>query len=62
MKHTQRPPGRPPLTDGEVTTPVTVRYSAAQLERADAKAKRDRVSRPELMRRAIAKLLDDDAD
>jgi Ribbon-helix-helix protein, copG family len=54
--------GHPSLVDGETSTPVNVRLPDAQFDRADAKRKRDRVSMPTLLRRALTQLLDDEED
>jgi len=54
--------GHPALTDGEESTPVNVRLSSAQFDQADAKRKRDRVSLPDLLRRALTQLLDEEDD
>jgi hypothetical protein len=46
------------LTKGEQSTPVNVRLSAAQFDRADRAATRERMSMPDVVRRALAQWLD----
>jgi len=54
--------GRPALADGEASTPVCVRLGPADYDRVFRQAVRDHVTVPELIRRGIARLLDDDDD
>jgi hypothetical protein len=55
--------GHPPrVDDGEPSTPVNVRLSSSEYDYVYAKAQRDRVSVPDVVRRGLAKLLEDDDD
>ena len=56
----RRRPGRPPLADHDTTTPVCVKLPSAEFDRTCSRASRDRVSVPTIIRRALARLLDDD--
>jgi hypothetical protein len=49
--------GRPALVDGEVSISVTVRMSLHDYDAASAKARQDRTSLPEIVRRALAQYL-----
>lgn len=51
--------GRPPLEDGERSTSIHVRVPDRVYDETDRKAKEERVSVPELVRRAIDHLLND---
>lgn len=57
-----KPRGHPSLIDGETSTPVNVRLPATVYDRAYAKAREERVSVPDVIRRGLQKLLDDDDD
>jgi hypothetical protein len=54
--------GRPPLVGGERSTAVSTRLSSPDYDRACAKASRDRVSVAQIIRRAVTRLLDEDAE
>ena len=60
MEHIKRGRGRPPLQAGESTTSICVRVPNPVYDRATKKASADRVSVPELVRRAITDLLKDE--
>ena len=55
-----RRPGRPNLVDGERTAAVNVRLPVSQFDKACGRATRERVTLPELLRRGLARVLDDD--
>jgi len=48
-----RPPGRPPLDDDDASVDVHVRMPSKQYDQAFDRARRERVSVPELLRRAL---------
>jgi predicted HicB family RNase H-like nuclease len=50
-------PGRPSVAEGETSKQVGVRVAPDMYDRAFAKARRDRVSIPDLMRRALYRAL-----
>jgi len=54
--------GRPALVEGDTSTPVCVKVSTSDYDRASAKARQDGVTVPTVMRRALTRLLDDDDD
>ena len=54
--------GRPALVEGDVSTPVCVRLSTTQYDATDAHARRDRVSIPDVLRRALRQYLEHDPD
>jgi hypothetical protein len=60
MTNQTRPKGRPPLVDGDTTTPVTVRFPTRDFDRACQQAARERVPLPELVRRGLTRVLTDD--
>jgi hypothetical protein len=49
--------GRPPLSDGEPSESVHIRLPASLYDRAFAAASQDRISIPELIRRAVQREL-----
>jgi Arc/MetJ-type ribon-helix-helix transcriptional regulator len=53
--------GRPSIAD-EPNTPVMVRLPDSTFDRVYELARRDRTSMPEVVRRALTRLLDDDDD
>lgn len=62
MADTRRPPGRPPLTDGEIPARVHLSLPQKTYDRLHTIARRDGVSTPEVIRRSLSKLLPDDDD
>lgn len=52
--------GRPRLVDGEQTLPVCVRLNDSSYDRACQRAHRDGVTVSSVIRRALARHLDDD--
>jgi Arc/MetJ-type ribon-helix-helix transcriptional regulator len=50
--------GRPPLSDDEGSTPVSVKLPDSLYDRAYARASDDRVSVPEVIRRALVRDLE----
>jgi len=55
-----RPPGRPPLSPGHASTDVCVKMPVGMYDQAYALATRERVSVPEVMRRALGQILTQD--
>lgn len=53
MTDSRRPPGRPPLDDSGRSVPVCVRVPARTYDELHDRAKRERVSVPELLRRGV---------
>lgn len=53
-------PGRPPLTSGDTPARVHLTVPSPDYDRAYQRAQRDGVSVPELLRRGLARLLDDE--
>lgn len=53
--------GRPPLEHGEPSTALTVRLPNRVYDQACRKATHERVSLPEIVRRALTNLLEDDS-
>lgn len=49
----QKPPGRPPLDSSDDSVPVCLTLTARQYDELDARAKRERVSVPEVIRREL---------
>lgn len=54
--------GRPRLVEGEQTLPVCVRLNDSSYDRACRRASRDGVTVSSVIRRALARHLDDDND
>lgn len=52
--------GRPPLTEGDTTTPVTVRLPSKDFDRVCERASRERVKVQDLLRRGIASIVVED--
>ena len=59
MRDAKRP-GRPPLVEGDTTTPVTIRVPSKEYDRACERATRDRVNVPDIIRRGLSRVLDED--
>lgn len=57
-----RTPGRPPLTEGDTPARVHVTISSTDYDRAHSIATREGVSVPELVRRGLTRVLDDDLE
>lgn len=53
-----RPPGRPPLDDNDPSVAVIVRMPSRQYDDAYQQAQRDRISVPEVIRRALKEATD----
>ena len=53
-------PGRPPLDDDDPSVSVHVKVPGQTFDQLYEKSRRERVSMPALVRRAIARELDDD--
>jgi len=54
--------GRPPIADHQPTTSICVRVSPTAYDRAFARATQQHLTVPELLRRGLARVLDDDDD
>ena len=52
--------GRPPLTRGDIPAHVNLTVPSRDYDRADAIAKRDGISVPEVLRRGLARVLSDE--
>jgi hypothetical protein len=57
-----RRPGRPPLVEGDTTTPVTIRVPSKEYDRVCERASRERVNVPDLIRRGLSRVLHEDED
>ena len=53
--------GRPPLSPGESSTPVSLKMPTSLYDRAYARATRDRMTVAELLRRALTRVLLDES-
>lgn len=62
MKTPPRRRGRPALVEGDVSTSICLRLSTTDYDALDAKARRDRVSIPAVLRRALHRYLAHDPD
>ena len=49
----RRQPGRPPIDDDDPSVPVNVKMPSKQYDEAFERAQRDRISVPEVIRRAL---------
>lgn len=58
----RRAAGRPPLVAGERSAPLTVRLPETVSDRLYDRARRDRLSVPSLIRRAVDRLLEEEDD
>lgn len=57
-----KPRGRPPLVDGDETTPVTIRVPTKLYERTCQRADHERLNVPETIRRAIKRYVGEPED
>lgn len=62
MADQKRPIGRPPLSDSPKPPRVHVTMRPEDFDRAESIAKRQNTSVPELMRRGLSRVFEDEAD
>jgi hypothetical protein len=60
MPDHQKRPGRPRLVEDDTTTPVTVRVPSKEYDRACERARTERVNLPDIIRRGLSRVLDED--